>query len=55
MIGALGAGGIGLMLVQTMRTRRDWENSLYIIVVTILIVIIADVISSLLRKKLISG
>ena len=54
-IGALGAGGIGLMLVQTMRTRRDWENSLYIIVVTILIVIIADVISSLLRKKLISG
>jgi hypothetical protein len=34
-IGALGAGGIGLMLVETMNTQRDWENTLYLIVLTI--------------------
>ena len=54
-IGALGAGGIGLLLVQTMRTSRDWENTLYIIVVTIVLVIIVDTLSGRLRKKLISG
>ena len=47
--------GIGLLLVQTMRTSRDWENTLYIIVVTIVLVIIADTLSGRLRKKLISG
>jgi len=54
-IGALGAGGIGLLLLQTMRTSRDWENTLYIIVVTIVLVIIVDTLSGRLRKKLISG
>ena len=54
-IGALGAGGIGLMLVQTMRTRRDWENSLYIIIVALILVFLIDNLSSRLRKKLIRG
>ncbi|WP_346914073.1 phosphonate ABC transporter, permease protein PhnE [uncultured Roseibium sp.] len=54
-IGALGAGGIGLMLVETMRTSRDWENTSYIIILTILVVIVMDQMSSWLRRKLIEG
>lgn len=54
-IGALGAGGIGLVLVETMRTQRDWENVFYIITITILMVFIMDGLSSKLRLKLIKG
>ncbi len=54
-IGALGAGGIGLMLVETMRTSRDWENTSYIIILTIVVVILMDQGSSWLRRKLIEG
>lgn len=54
-IGALGAGGIGLMLVETIRTSRDWENTLYLIILTLLLVIAMDKISSLLRRRLIRG
>ena len=54
-IGALGAGGIGLMLVETMRTSRDWENTLYIIILTIILVIIMDNLSGWLRRRLIHG
>jgi phosphonate transport system permease protein len=54
-IGALGAGGIGLMLVETMRTSRDWENTLYIIILTILLVVAMDGLSSWLRRRLIQG
>ncbi|MBO0345020.1 phosphonate ABC transporter, permease protein PhnE [Roseibium sp. CAU 1637] len=54
-IGALGAGGIGLMLVETMKTSRDWENTSYIIILTIIVVILMDQASSWLRKKLIEG
>jgi len=51
-IGALGAGGIGLMLVQTIQTSKDWENTLYLIVLTLLVVIMMDVISGWLRRRL---
>ena len=54
-IGALGAGGIGLMLVETMRTSRDWENTLYIIILTIILVIAMDSLSGWLRRRLIHG
>ena len=54
-IGALGAGGIGLVLVETMRTQRDWENVFYIITITIAMVFIMDGLSSRLRLKLIKG
>ena len=54
-IGALGAGGIGLMLVETIRTSRDWENTLYLIILTLLLVIVMDKISSTLRRRLIRG
>ncbi len=54
-IGALGAGGIGLVLVETMRTSRDWENTLYIISLTIAVVFLMDSVSGWLRKRLIQG
>jgi phosphonate transport system permease protein len=54
-IGALGAGGIGLMLVETMNTQRDWENTLYLIVLTIGLVMLMDTLSGKLRKRLIEG
>ena len=54
-IGALGAGGIGLMLVETMRTSRDWENTLYIIILTVLVVVAMDWVSGWLRRRLIQG
>ncbi len=54
-IGALGAGGIGLMLVETMNTQRDWENTLYLIVLTIGLVMVMDTLSGKLRRRLIQG
>jgi phosphonate transport system permease protein len=54
-IGALGAGGIGLLLVETMRTARDWENTFYIIILTLMLVILMDSCSSWLRRKLVHG
>jgi len=54
-IGALGAGGIGLLLVETLRTSRDWENTLYIVVLTVMLVILMDNFSSWLRRRLIEG
>jgi len=52
-IGALGAGGIGLLLVQTIGTSRDWENTLYIILLTVILVFIMDGVSGWLRARLI--
>jgi phosphonate transport system permease protein len=54
-IGALGAGGIGLVLVETMKTSRDWENVAYIIVLIIALVIMMDTLSGWLRQRLIQG
>ncbi|MEL6766420.1 MAG: phosphonate ABC transporter, permease protein PhnE [Pseudomonadota bacterium] len=54
-IGALGAGGIGLVLVETLRTSRDWENTLYIILLTVIVVVLMDQLSSWLRRRLITG
>jgi phosphonate transport system permease protein len=54
-IGALGAGGIGLLLVETINTQRDWENTFYIILLTISLVMLMDTLSSKLRNRLIHG
>ena len=51
-IGALGAGGIGLKLVETLRTGKDWENTLYIVVLTVIVVIGMDMLSGWLRRRL---
>ena len=54
-MGALGAGGIGLKLMETIKTRQDWENTLYIVIIIVLVVIAMDSISGLLRKRLIGS
>lgn len=54
-IGALGAGGIGLKLVETLRTGKDWENTMYIIVLTVIVVIAMDILSGTLRRRLIGN
>ena len=54
-IGALGAGGIGLKLVETLRTGKDWENTMYIIVLTVIVVIAMDITSGALRRRLIGN
>ncbi len=54
-VGALGAGGIGLMLVETMRTSRDWENVAWIVALTIGLVMLMDAAATRLRRRLIDG
>lgn len=54
-IGALGAGGIGLLLVESMRTAQSWENTTYIVILTILVVFAMDGMSRWLRRRLIEG
>lgn len=52
-IGALGAGGIGLKLVQAIQTHKDWENVMYLIVMTLIVVVTMDIASGWVRRKLI--
>jgi phosphonate transport system permease protein len=54
-IGALGAGGIGLMLVQAIGTSRSWENVTYIIILILMLVVAMDSLSGWLRRRLIEG
>ena len=52
-IGAVGAGGIGLKLWEAMRTNSDWENVAYMVLLILLVVFIFDGISNALRSRLI--
>lgn len=54
-IGAVGAGGIGLKLWEAMRTNSDWENVAYMVVLILLVVYIFDTISNALRSRLIGA
>ncbi|TIQ70976.1 MAG: phosphonate ABC transporter, permease protein PhnE, partial [Mesorhizobium sp.] len=51
-IGAVGAGGIGLKLWEAMRTNTNWANVFYMVLLILLVVFIFDNISSYLRRKL---
>lgn len=51
-IGAVGAGGIGLKLWEAMRTNSDWENVAYMVLLILLVVFVFDGISNALRKRL---
>lgn len=51
-IGAVGAGGIGLKLWEAMRTNQDWENVAYMVLLILLVVFIFDNISNALRSRL---
>ncbi|MEO0544129.1 MAG: phosphonate ABC transporter, permease protein PhnE [Pseudomonadota bacterium] len=52
-IGAVGAGGIGLKLWEAMRTNQDWENVAYMVILILIVVFIFDGVSNLLRQRLI--
>ncbi|MDR6632824.1 phosphonate transport system permease protein [Phyllobacterium sp. 1468] len=52
-IGAVGAGGIGLKLWEAMRTNKNWENVAYMVLLILLVVFIFDGISNALRSRLI--
>ncbi|MEO1397355.1 MAG: phosphonate ABC transporter, permease protein PhnE [Pseudomonadota bacterium] len=51
-IGAVGAGGIGLKLWEAMRTNQDWENVAYMVILILIVVFIFDNISNYFRSKL---
>lgn len=51
-IGAVGAGGIGLKLWEAMRTNSDWENVAYMVLLILAVVFVFDNISNFLRKRL---
>ena len=52
-IGAMGAGGIGLQFLGAMQTGTDWENVAYISIIVLVTVILMDVLSARLRRMLI--
>ena len=52
-IGAVGAGGIGLKLWEAMRTNQDWENVAYMVILILIVVFIFDNVSNALRSRLI--
>jgi len=52
-IGAMGAGGIGLKLWEAMRTHTNWPNIFYMVLLIIGTVFIFDNISNALRSRLI--
>ncbi|WP_137130100.1 phosphonate ABC transporter, permease protein PhnE [Rhizobium sp. FY34] len=52
-IGAVGAGGIGLKLWEAMRTHTNWENVAYMVLLLLIVVFIFDAISNALRSRLI--
>ncbi|WEZ82024.1 phosphonate ABC transporter, permease protein PhnE [Rhizobium sp. 32-5/1] len=51
-IGAVGAGGIGLKLWEAMRTNSDWENVAYMVMLILIVVFIFDGLSNALRSRL---
>ncbi|WP_018237378.1 phosphonate ABC transporter, permease protein PhnE [Ensifer sp. BR816] len=51
-IGAVGAGGIGLKLWEAMRTNSDWENVAYMVLLILMVVFVFDSISNACRSRL---
>ncbi|MCX8995641.1 phosphonate ABC transporter, permease protein PhnE [Rhizobiaceae bacterium BDR2-2] len=52
-IGAVGAGGIGLKLLEAMGTNADWDKVAYMVLLILAVVFIFDNISNTLRWRLI--
>ena len=53
-IGAVGAGGIGLKLWEALRTNSDWENVAYMVILILIVGFVFDNVSTALRQRLIS-
>lgn len=52
-IGAVGAGGIGLKLLEAMGTNSDWDKVAYMVVLILIVVFTFDNISNAIRSRLI--
>ncbi len=52
-IGAVGAGGIGLKLLEAMGTNADWDKVAYMVVLILIVVFTFDTISNAIRSRLI--
>lgn len=52
-IGAMGAGGIGLLFIKAAQTGSSWENVAYMAILVLLVVIAMDAVSARLRRALI--
>lgn len=52
-IGAVGAGGIGLKLLEAMGTNSDWDKVAYMVLLILLVVFVFDNISNAIRSRLI--
>lgn len=52
-IGAVGAGGIGLKLLESMGTNSDWDKVAYMVLLILFVVFLFDNISNAIRSRLI--
>lgn len=52
-IGAVGAGGIGLKLLEAMGTNADWDKVAYMVVLILIVVFAFDNLSNAIRSRLI--
>jgi phosphonate transport system permease protein len=52
-IGAVGAGGIGLKLLEAMGTNSDWDKVAYMVLLILIVVFVFDNISNAIRSRLI--
>ena len=52
-VGAMGAGGIGVQFLGSLQTGKDWENVAYISLVVLVTVVVIDILSAKARRKLI--
>lgn len=52
-IGAVGAGGIGLKLLEAMGTNADWDKVAYMVLLILLVVFVFDNISTAIRQRLV--
>jgi phosphonate transport system permease protein len=50
-IGAVGAGGIGLKLLESMKTNSDWDKVAYMVLLILVVVFVFDNISNALRSR----
>lgn len=52
-IGAVGAGGIGLKLLEAMGTNADWDKVAYMVLLILIVVFLFDNLSNAIRSRLI--
>jgi phosphonate transport system permease protein len=52
-IGAVGAGGIGLKLLEAMGTNSDWDKVAYMVLLILIVVFLFDNLSTAIRMRLI--